>query len=61
MITLENGDKITPKDTDPVHCDTHDLTVHWGDLDAIQQLAVEEGLDTVEDLPCILTHTTKDN
>lgn len=43
-----------PTPDDPVHCETHNVTVQWRDLDAIQQLAVEEGLDTGPESTCIL-------
>lgn len=52
MITLESGKKYEPKDDDPVHCPEHGVTVRWGDLTAIQQLAVAEGIDV--DGRCIL-------
>lgn len=51
-ITLEGGKKYEPKPDDPVHCAEHGVTVRWGDLDPIQQLAVAEGLDI--DGRCIL-------
>jgi hypothetical protein len=43
-----------PKDSDPVECHVHGVKTTWGALDAIQRLAVEEGLDTSDDLPCLL-------
>lgn len=46
--------RYEPKDTDEVRCDIHGLVTTWGALDSIQRLAVEEGLDTMDDLPCIL-------
>ena len=52
MIRLQNGKDYEPKDDDPVHCDLHNVTVRWGDLTPIQQLAVEEGIDI--DTECIL-------
>lgn len=52
MLTLQGGKKYQPKDDDPVVCEEHGVTVRWGDLDAIQQLAVAEGLDV--DGRCIL-------
>jgi hypothetical protein len=46
-----------PKDTDEVRCETHGTITRWGALNHIQKLACEEGLDTTEDLPCLLlTH-----
>ena len=54
-IKLEGEKKrYTPKDSDPIHCPSHNVTVTWGELDPIQQLAVSEGLDTLDDLPCIM-------
>ena len=44
----------TPKDTDEVRCESHGTVTTWGALDAIQRLAVEESLDTTDDLPCLL-------
>lgn len=43
-----------PKDTDEVRCEAHGIVTTWGALDSIQRLAVEEGLDTRDDLPCLL-------
>lgn len=44
----------TPKDSDEVRCDSHGIVTTWGALDPIQQLAVEDGIDTVDELPCLL-------
>lgn len=44
-----------PKDTDEVVCNSHGIVTTWGALDSIQRLALEEGLDTVDELPCLLT------
>lgn len=43
-----------PKPTDEVRCEGHGIVTTWGALDEIQKLAVEEGLDTTADLPCLL-------
>lgn len=43
-----------PKDSAEVRCDTHGTITTWGALDGIQRLAVEEGIDTADDLPCLL-------
>ena len=43
-----------PKDSDEVKCLLHNCVTTWGKLDSIQKLACEEGLDTTEDLPCLL-------
>ena len=54
-VKLEGLKKpYAPKDEDEVRCDTHNLVTTWGALDPIQQLALAEGLDTTEDLPCLL-------
>ena len=50
----ENGKPLIPKDSDPVDCLTHDVHTTWGALSPIQQLAVESGLDTLPELPCLL-------
>ena len=50
-----------PKDTDVVECHTHGakrasgVKTTWGALNEIQRLAVEEGIDVLPDLPCLLT------
>lgn len=43
-----------PKDSDEVKCDAHGVVTTWGALDSLQRLAVEEGLDTLDDMVCIL-------
>jgi hypothetical protein len=43
-----------PKGSDEIRCESHGLVTTWGALDEIQRLAVAEGLDTTEDLPCLL-------
>ncbi len=37
-IKLEDGTRYKPKADDSVVCEDHNVTVRWGDLDAIQQL-----------------------
>lgn len=55
MVKLEGQKKpYNPKDTDEVRCETHDFVTTWGALDAIQRLAVEEGIDTVDEARCLL-------
>ncbi len=51
--------RYNPKDTDEVKCEAHGLVTTWGDLDWFQRLAVEEGLDTTNDLPCLLAADRK--
>ncbi len=54
-VKLEGQRKTyDPKDTDEVRCEVHGLVTTRGALDAIQRLAVEEGLDTTPDLACLL-------
>jgi len=53
-IKVEGGKRYTPKDTDEVKCLEHNFTTTWGALDPIQQLAVQEGIDTLPDSECIL-------
>jgi hypothetical protein len=50
----EDGSSISVDDSTPVDCPVHNIHTTWGALDPIQQLAVESGLDTTTDLPCIL-------
>lgn len=50
---------FSPKDHDEVRCDLHDFATTWGELDEIQKLAVKEGIDTIETLPCILDRSRK--
>ncbi len=52
MLRCEDGKKMSPKASDPVHCADHNVTVRWGDLSPIQQIAVAAGLDV--DGQCIL-------
>jgi hypothetical protein len=54
-VRLEGRRKLyAPKDTDEVRCEAHGVVTTWGQLSAIQRLALEEGIDTADDLPCIL-------
>ena len=54
-IKLEGIKKpYRPKDTDEVRCETHGVVTTWGALDQFQRMACEEGLDTIEELPCLL-------
>jgi hypothetical protein len=55
MIKLQNGTEIDPKPETEIACEIHNLKVKWGELDPYQQLAVEEGLDTKAECPCLLT------
>lgn len=58
MIKLEDGTDFEPLPSHSVTCDSHNYTTTWGDLDPIQQLAVESGLD-IEGPRCILEAPTK--
>lgn len=54
-VRLEGRDEpYEPKDSDEVRCAVHGVVTTWGKLDAIQRLAVEEGIDTVPELECLL-------
>lgn len=48
-----------PKDSDEVRCESHGVVTTWGALTPIQKMAVEEGIDFNDDLPCILEPSTK--
>jgi hypothetical protein len=55
-VKLEGRSKrYAPKDADVVECHVHGIETTWGALDAIQRLAVADGIDTCEGCPCILT------
>lgn len=54
ILKFESGESFEPTDDTPITCKTHGITVKWGDLDGIQQLAVEDGIDTLDDMPCLL-------
>ena len=55
QVKLEGRKRpYTPKETDVVRCESHGIVTTWGALDGIQQLALSEGLDTADDLPCLL-------
>lgn len=55
-VKLEGQKKpYHPKDADEVVCHTHNFKTTWGALNPIQKLALEEGLDTTDDLPCLLS------
>jgi len=62
QITLrgEGGKLIPVTDETEIKCDTHGLVTTWGDLDDIQRLAVEEGIDVLDDMPCLL-HPSRRN
>jgi len=53
-LKLEDGKTLKPEDWMEVRCEVHSLVTTWGALDPIQQLAVEAGLDTFPELPCLL-------
>ena len=54
-LTMADGSSLVVRDGMEVRCHEHGIVTTWGALDPIQQLAVEEGLDTSADLPCLLT------
>jgi hypothetical protein len=51
----QDGTKFEPEDDHEVVCEAHGVKTTWGALDPHQRMAVENGIDTVSDLPCILT------
>lgn len=54
ILPLTDGTTLIVEDWMEVRCDTHGIVTTWGALDPIQQLAVEEGLDSTDDFPCLL-------
>jgi hypothetical protein len=59
-LKAEDGSTIKVYDSTKVDCDVHDVHTTWGALDPIQQLAVENGLDTLSDLPCLMSPRSVD-
>ena len=55
MLRGENGKTIRPKESSEVRCLVHGVVTTWGALDAIQRLALEEGLDSAPELECLLS------
>lgn len=53
-LTLEDGRALSPKDSSVVECEVHHVKTTYGALTPIQRLALSEGLDTKEDMPCLL-------
>lgn len=58
-ILLENGSTLTPEDFMEVRCEKHGIVTTWGALSPIQRLSVEEGIDTTDDLECLLAPENK--
>jgi hypothetical protein len=54
-LKMADGSRYSPKDSDEIRCEAHNFVTTWGALSPIQQLAVQEGIDTTNDLPCICT------
>lgn len=54
MLNLQDGGRLCMKDNDEVRCGTHGVVAIWRDLTPIQRLAVEEGIDALDDMPCLL-------
>lgn len=53
-LRAEDGGTIKVYDSSPIKCEVHGVETTWGELDPIRQLAVESGLDTTADMPCLL-------
>jgi len=54
VLPAVGGGRIKVRDDSEITCEVHGIKVRYGDLDAIQKLAFEEGIDTLADLPCLL-------
>jgi hypothetical protein len=52
VLCFEDGTTMVPTDETVIECHHHGVTAKWGNLSAIQRLAVSEGWDT--DQQCIL-------
>lgn len=59
-LKMADGSRYKPKDSDEVKCEAHGFTTTWGALNCIQQIAVATGLDTTDDLPCIMAPHMRD-
>ena len=53
-LRLENGGTLIPEPHHEVRCHVHGTITTWGALSPIQQLAVEECIDTIAESPCLL-------
>ena len=53
-LKAEDGSIIKIYESSSVDCEVHGIHTTWGALDPIQQLAIESGLDTMPEMPCIL-------
>lgn len=58
-IKLADGGYMTPKAHHVVKCNTHNISITWGELDDIQRLAVKENICTVEDSKCLMLMNIK--
>jgi hypothetical protein len=54
-IVMEDGSVHVMRENDSVECHVHCVKTTWGVLTPIQQLAVTSGLDTTDDLDCLLS------
>jgi hypothetical protein len=54
VLELADGGTLVPEAHHSVECHTHGVKTTWGALSPIQQLAVGEGIDMLDELPCIL-------
>ncbi|MDR5726271.1 MAG: hypothetical protein RB191_02260 [Terriglobia bacterium] len=57
-LILEDGGTFTPSDHSVVECEVHNVKTTYGALDPMQRLALSEGLDTKEGMPCLLAPRT---
>lgn len=53
-MMMEDGTNLTPQSEHVVVCEIHGTRTTWGELNAFQQLVVEDGIDTAADMPCLL-------
>ena len=53
-IIQENTKLLVNGDDTEVCCEIHNVTKRWGDLSPLAQLAVLAGIDTTEDLRCLM-------
>ncbi len=60
-LRLKNGSTLTVDDSTEIRCEVHGIVTRWGALDGIQRLAVEEGIDVSDELPCLLSPARRGN
>lgn len=53
-LKMEDGSTLVVRDEMEVRCEEHGVVTTWGELDWVGRAAIEEGIDTMPDMPCLL-------